>query len=86
MYCIIEFILKYFSNFFKKKKVKDAFSKRKRKEVEKKACVTSFFSKTCLMSALNIFDKINSLNPIKISQVSLKNLVLLKVFTTAFPI
>ena len=55
------------------KKIKDVFSKRKRKEVEKKASIAGFFRKTCLVLALNIFDKINSLSPIKNSQVSLKN-------------
>ena len=56
MFCIIEFILKYFLSFFKKK-IKDFFSKRKRKEVEKKASVTGFFNKTCLVPALNILAK-----------------------------
>ena len=72
MYCVIEFILKYFLNFFKEK-IKDAFSKGKRKDVEKNASVTGFFNKTCVVPVLNIFDKVNNLNPIKISQVSLKN-------------
>ena len=44
------------------------FFKRKRKEVEKQASVTGFLSNTCLVPALNVFYKENSLNPKRNSQ------------------
>ena len=54
MYCIIEFILKYFLSTFQKK-IKDVFQKRMRTELEKKVFVTGFFSEILLELFTTVF-------------------------------